>query len=998
MQTPILLPTGEIGEQRARGFHLTVVPNSFITPPPKLLAVFDPPEKLRQAWKRRDQLAAETPPPAAYAPGQWRLLNDLLLRFEHLLQAGESTVSATFPTKLRDVEQSIASARTLDLQSLGSTLAMPAVIQPWGSADKKTHERLNALWDAQPKDLAKTWADLQKQAATDKVSGELLRLKLCELVLDRCAENPASQLEKANQVLHVLDNPLQPRAAEVHFLVMLNRDAARTQPGNALSAPLVPSKYLKPALEIRLRAERAALGLQDDGASLAGGSYPYAERVVPWIRDTVTAADELRRRGHDLLFTSDAVNWETGRDLLAQADKKYREAQDDAGRVRLALSVRDQVLPMLPYYSKSFAARAWAADEANLRQEVMTLWPEVHALVDLLEKNGADNPGQRAPLLQRISETANQVKRRFAAVQQGFANNCKALDGLETGDDWQKVDQVLLVPVMDATLRDQLLKRRSGLSRELFNATLLPGDTATAAGVDGKRVKVAAAWEGKLALEELGQHWVDEGNAKQRETFDQLQKRLDNLTEKDWRQTVLTAGAAIGARWRELPVEIAQRTLAARKTDVAENLRTADRLTRLLDGAGSLQLTGNAASLYRQRLVQDLLLWQQQRTLLDHWAGEDPTGEHYFKTSGQAFVKDAKKLEPVHEAVRLAEQQLKQEQKLAIALTGAPGMRAGGSATGVLHWTSEDEFPLHFRVGTSGGTPGMSGHPVAWVETSDQIEVLGPLAGQRLVQPFDGKSDVSLSCALRTKLIRDGEAKAPALPTPAEAKVVVHGLFRGQHLQSETRILIHPVAETVVTSHPLPTSAAVAVRAPRELQAELGTSRGTVAIVLDCTGSMGAGKGQTRETSKFFEATEALKQVLKHVPRGTLVSVWVFGQAVGPDKTAKNPADTIEQIQPPLAWDPEDAAKINDLVTRAQSLEPWNLSPIFRAMYTAAKQDLARAVGFKTMLVITDGMDNCFDQDEALHGGKKDTRAFLLNNFADVQININGFKIVRREE
>ncbi len=138
--------------------------------------------------------------------------------------------------------------------------------------------------------------------------------------------------------------------------------------------------------------------------------------------------------------------------------------------------------------------------------------------------------------------------------------------------------------------------------------------------------------------------------------------------------------------------------------------------------------------------------------------------------------------------------------------------------------------------------------------------------------------------------------------------------------------------------------------------------------------------------------------MLHHVPRGTLVSVWIFGQAVGPDKTAKNPADTIEQIQPPLGWDPEDTPRIDALVARAQGFEPWNLSPIFRAMYTAAKQDLARAVGFKTMLVITDGMDNCFEQDEALHGGKKDTRAFLLNNFADVQIDIIGFKFVSREE
>ncbi len=815
-QTPILLPTGNVGEQRARGFHLTVVPKDYVAPAPKLQGVFDPPEKLRQAWKRRDQLAAEAPPPAAYAPAQWRLYNDLLLRFEQLLQAGEATVSATFPTKLRDVEQSIVLARKLELRSLGGTLAMPAVVQPWGPADKKTHEALNVLWDAEPKDIAKQWATLQKQAQ-DKNSAELLRLKLIELALTRCAENPAMHLDKTNEVLHVLDNPLQVRSAEAHFLIMLHRDVARVERGNLLSVPLVPSKYLKPALEIGQRAERAALGLADEGTTLQGGPYAYAEQVMPWIRDKVTAADELRRRGHDLLFTSDAVNWDSGRDLLAQADSSYRKAQAAAGQVRSAIAVRDRVLSMLPYYSNWLSARSWSGDDSTLRQKVAELWPTVHALADQLEKNADDNPGRRALVLNSISETAERVKREFSAVQQAFASICKSLDGLESGNDWQKVDQALLVPVMDAALRDQLLKQRSALSRELFNATLLPGSTNTAASEhDSNRVVKAAAWQGKLALDLMGQRWVDEdkGQDKQRETFDQLQKRLDNLTAANWRQELITAGAAIGARWRDLPVEIAKRTLAARKADAAGNLRAADRLTRLLDGAGALQLSDNAARLYRQRQVQDVLLWQQQRTLLDHWANEDPTLEHHYKTAGQAFVKDAKKLEPVHEAVRSAEQQLNQEQKLVVALTGAPGLRAGGSAAGVLHWTSEDEFPLQFRIGTRGGTPGMSGHPVAWVETSDQVEVVGPLAGQRLVQPFDGQSDVSLSCALRTSLIRDGEAKAPALPTPAEAKVVVHGLFRGQHLRLETRLQIHPVAETVVTSHPLPAAAAVAVRAP----------------------------------------------------------------------------------------------------------------------------------------------------------------------------------------
>src|SRR5207249_4546519 len=114
--------------------------------------------------------------------------------------------------------------------------------------------------------------------------------------------------------------------------------------------------------------------------------------------------------------------------------------------------------------------------------------------------------------------------------------------------------------------------------------------------------------------------------------------------------------------------------------------------------------------------------------------------------------------------------------------------------------------------------------------------------------------DLPLACTLRTPLIRAAEAKGPALPTPFDTKVIVSGLFRGQLLRFETRLQIHPAAETVFTSHPLPATASVAVRAPKEMRAELGNSNGAVALILDCTGSMGALKGRPVESSKYYEA------------------------------------------------------------------------------------------------------------------------------------------------
>ena len=65
--------------------------------------------------------------------------------------------------------------------------------------------------------------------------------------------------------------------------------------------------------------------------------------------------------------------------------------------------------------------------------------------------------------------------------------------------------------------------------------------------------------------------------------------------------------------------------------------------------------------------------------------------------------------------------------------------------------------------------------------------------------------------------------------------------------------------------------------------ARFGASTGHIALVLDCSGSMGPPVGQAYgPTTKYNEALAALRQVLQGVPKGATVSLWAFGQATGP--------------------------------------------------------------------------------------------------------------------
>ena len=118
---------------------------------------------------------------------------------------------------------------------------------------------------------------------------------------------------------------------------------------------------------------------------------------------------------------------------------------------------------------------------------------------------------------------------------------------------------------------------------------------------------------------------------------------------------------------------------------------------------------------------------------------------------------------------------------------------------------------------------------------------------------------------------------------------------------------------------------------------------------------------------------QAHNDVLQKLPRGTTVSLWVFGQAVGADKTVKEAEKTIRRVQEPVEWDPSNPERLRQLMAKVQypALEPWNESPIVRAML-AAKRDLDGVAGFKTLLVITDGMDNRFTEDAQANPRKKD--------------------------
>src|SRR5262249_32584681 len=157
-------------------------------------------------------------------------------------------------------------------------------------------------------------------------------------------------------------------------------------------------------------------------------------------------------------------------------------------------------------------------------------------------------------------------------------------------------------------------------------------------------------------------------------------------------------------------------------------------------------------------------------------------------------------------------------------------------------------------------------------------------------------------------------------------KVKLRGLYRGQPIEVQTGVSIQRVPDTVVYQHPVGVDCGVAVRAHKDIHERFGRGKGALTIVLDISGSMLEGapkplkKYDKSTPCKYHEATRALREMLKTLPKDTYLSVLIFSQAVG--KRDKNglpnrglqpfdAKDTLEWIRPPRRWDP---AQLNSLM------------------------------------------------------------------------------------
>jgi hypothetical protein len=946
-------------------------------------------DPVRRVWQGFHRLDAMVPHPSAYSPRRWREYRATLVRYEELVRAGGEGRAGPVRERIDALARKIENERILDglSQSAENTLAMRVVsggqLDPDSAA--AVSEDFLRFWNAKSVEAVRLWDGLAATGSPADDPRPTLRMRADDFLLGRAIGDPSKNMQiAADRLLITARKSGLPQPAEAHFLRML----ARWPDALAGRHPRVWG-LAREALAVRRLAERAAVG-----APSRAGDPSYSEQVYAWIRSQIEAGDRQRRLGEDLFFSSEPSAWDRSERALHQARLQYQEAVRRTEIVQAALAARDRSLAILPEYSRWVAHRYTDELENTLATTVEDLWVKTHSLAQRLEKPPPDGE------LGSLEQAAKAVAERRDTLAQVLVEQVRRINAARSREDWEAATAAAAIPFSESgelALRSALWARldnirdhdRAPASFDANSGPLSDADRARGA----RHVRRRAQIQGLMALSALGARWFDDERSRERGEgdFEATVKQVRRLSEttgehaEAWRKELAEAGDAIGQRWRGMARVIDDlKNEEKGVTDFRafeDRLTKADRLGRQIDGAAP-PLEENAVEAparLRHARVHDLLLALAERARLDHWYDEDPKETPYYRVVGSRFVKDALYLFPNSPIAQAALKHL--EEKGELKISGLPRR--------IL--TSERSAGLAYEVVAEGAVP--EGLPVVRPVPDRLLELQGDGGGFRTVERGGGSDKAAFFVG--SPLIRGAETN-PKLNRPIieSTALRVEGSFRGQPLTCRTDVFIHPVPDAVAIGPPppQPPDASLAVHASQEIIDRFGEGTGSIAIVLDCSGSMLDRSGDGLVT-KFDDAKSALKQVLAQVPKGTKVSLWTFSQlpegvnqVFANDPIVTEPELTINPLREPAPWDP---GQVGELARQLDRLRPHLDTPLVEAMWRAANRDLTKARGLKTLLVLTDGADNRLNDNPKYNPSKLSVPDFIVAGFKPLNIRVN---------
>ena len=956
LQEPILLPAGDTGRERAKKVVLEVAPEGYMADDADDApgAQLDLPADWLKNWKDQQQLADSMPSPAVYSPRQWRRYREVLLRYEQLVRAGQSSKAADRAKELADLKKSIEQARSVSLTCWSTSLATGPALDtsvPWLWGKGEYQDKFNGLLSAP--DPSKTWEDTRTWAEGQNVPDNreqrvrLLKQRFAGMLLQGSALNrDGMDPAKLDLLLEVIDRDKDGwfSPAEVNFARMLpylTKDAL-------LGMPKDKNWPWRRVLELRRVAEETAWTI-GAGNPDATNRHPYAEIVYRWIKSKVDKADEVRRKCEDRLYAGDPQEWKQMEVELEQAEKIYADAGAEAVVVRDALSVRDEIMADLPYLSRWLADRRMtdATDAERLAKDAkaqVALWDAVHKLAARFQQQQVDgwirgakprdvpDAGANAPGAS-LKDQAQSVWNDYDTMKRAFLKRCDELSDrkVDTQRVWQEIDDALEVPWLPADVRKRLLTLDRATSSG-FNKTPPKNAGIPKKPEQEEIVHKAANRAGDLSLAVVGGL-----------SFDRLIDPKFGVAS-DWWQTADRAADEVGNAWQVQTKQITTlmgKDRRARADQLDADVAEADRLARLVDGTAKPPSSQDPSAARRRLNLHRFLCWQAERSYKDHWY--DREGKDYYRAAAGLLLDNAERL-MLLEQEDLADdgRGARLQQVVADRARFAPySMRITRtdihSSDQTITWTNEPVLKLQYRwqvIDEKGQLfkESLNGFPTYW-----------KAADAPLPPPKDNRQvKVQRGLERKSEATDDAELAFPGPDLRGAGQVAYSAMFRGQVVAVPTTVVLQSAPDVVVYQHKASPGGAIAARS------SLTTH---LSIIVDLSGSMQYPLNKNETISKKDAAVKALNSLLPalNANEGVKVSIRVLG----PKGDAEHPLVLCSAEK----WTAANKQTILDSVKRLGAYKPEGWTPLVDTVTQAHADMLKTKDDTNIILVLTDGVD-----------------------------------------
>ena len=228
---------------------------------------------------------------------------------------------------------------------------------------------------------------------------------------------------------------------------------------------------------------------------------------------------------------------------------------------------------------------------------------------------------------------------------------------------------------------------------------------------------------------------------------------------------------------------------------------------------------------------------------------------------------------------------------------------------------------------------------------------------------------------------------SPTYPVAENGNVRITSFFRGRLATTDVPVDLYRLPDRIAVKTPGLKSIAVAMRAHPRVRGRFGLGRGVVAIVLDCSGSLAPPDPKNLSDPGLYpQAVKALDSLLRQLPPGTTITVSVLGQRT-PD--AKSAEETIREVLPPTALPFETSSVITRVNEEVANLQPWDHSPLVRAVLKAKDRIAKETVPFKAVVLISDAVDNRWAEDPQNAKPKRSVRDALRAAFPAAGVSLS---------